>query len=154
MTWTPEPGTTIPRFFPGEQDAIARVLKAGEEFGYGNMIQQLSLAWSKMLQEKWGLSKEAADRSAFDPEALLKFGGQQAKSRIADLERQFARAKAIEAAARAAHDQIIDDIEVAVSSCSLPDGTVPDIGDRQYIDMLRAIDDKLRAALAMPGGGA
>ena len=137
MTWTPEPGTTIPRFFPGEQDAIARVLKAGEEFGYGNMIQQLSLAWSKMLQEKWGLSKEAADRSAFDPEALLKFGEQQAKSRIADLERQLARAKAIEEAA----------------SNAVP---MMQMAWKQYGvgGMFECIMDALRAALAKIGGGA
>lgn len=135
MTWTPEPGTTIPRFFPGEQDAIARVLKAGEEFGYGNMIQQLSLAWSKMLQEKWGLSKEAADRSAFDPEALLKFGEQQAKSRIADLERQLARAKAIEEAA----------------SNAVP---MMQMAWKQYgVGGMFECMDALRDALAMPGGG-
>jgi hypothetical protein len=136
MTWTPEPGTTIPRFFPGEQDAIARVLKAGEEFGYGNMIQQLSLAWSKMLQEKWGLSKEAADRSAFDPEALLKFGEQQAKSRIADLERQLARAKAIEEAA----------------SNAVP---MMQMAWKQYgVGGMFECMDALRAALAKIGGGA
>lgn len=147
MTWTPEPGTTIPRFFPGEQDAIARVLKAGEEFGYGNMIQQLSLAWSKMLQEKWGLSKEAADRSAFDPEALLKFGEQQAKSRIADLERQLARAKAIEEAAREALEQF----EYMLEQMG------PTLEREPYINAGSEVSsrmDELHTALAMPGGGA
>ena len=45
--------------FPGETKAIEEVLKAGSEYGYGNMIAHLKTAWAKRLMSQ-GVSKEAA----------------------------------------------------------------------------------------------
>ena len=50
--------------FPGEREAIAAVVKAGEQFGYGNMIGHLQEAWSKMLKEKWGFDEEGGARGS------------------------------------------------------------------------------------------
>lgn len=41
--------------FPGEKEAIDAVLRAGEQYGYGNMISRLQDAWGRMLREKYGV---------------------------------------------------------------------------------------------------
>lgn len=40
----------IPRYFPGEEKAITQVIKHAKQHGFGNLIHELKLAWSKMLQ--------------------------------------------------------------------------------------------------------
>ncbi len=49
-----------------EQKAIKAVLKAGELYGYGNMISHLQTAWAKMLMKHHGFSEVAA-RTASGP---------------------------------------------------------------------------------------
>lgn len=46
--------------FPGEQKAIAAVVRAGAEHGYGNMIHHLKLAWERHLLEGGVGAKGAA----------------------------------------------------------------------------------------------
>jgi len=46
--------------FPGEKEAVAMVLRAGEAYGYGNLIAHLRRAWAINLMTKYGLSKDAA----------------------------------------------------------------------------------------------
>ena len=53
----------IPEYFPGEKEAIDRVLYAGAMFGYGNMISHLERAWSKKLQAD-GIDQYGADMAA------------------------------------------------------------------------------------------
>jgi len=48
-------------YFPGELEAIETVKALGAQYGYGNLIMHLKTAWSEMLQEKHGMSKDAAD---------------------------------------------------------------------------------------------
>jgi len=50
--------------FPGEREAIDLVTVAGAKYGYGNLIDHLQRAWSKLIQEKEGLSKQTADMAA------------------------------------------------------------------------------------------
>lgn len=54
---------------PGEQHAVDTVLKAGEMYGYGNMIAHLKKAWAEMLIEECGLigehALEVADAKAY-----------------------------------------------------------------------------------------
>ena len=45
--------------FPGEAEAIERVLELGKNYGYGNMIAHLKRAWIEKLIEI-GLPKETA----------------------------------------------------------------------------------------------
>lgn len=45
-----------------EEHAIEEVLRYGEKYGYGNLIEQLQDAWADSLQP--GLSKKAADTMA------------------------------------------------------------------------------------------
>lgn len=51
-------------YFPGEREAIAKVLEYGGTFGYGNLISHLQEAWSKRLQDQ-GIPKPAADMGAW-----------------------------------------------------------------------------------------
>lgn len=53
----------IPRWFPGEENAVATVKALGAEYGYGNLIHHLKDAWSERLQ-KSGLPKKTADVAA------------------------------------------------------------------------------------------
>lgn len=50
----------IPRFLPGEEEAIRAVVALGAQYGYGNLISRLSDAWSGHLQKK-GMDKRTAD---------------------------------------------------------------------------------------------
>jgi hypothetical protein len=54
----------IPRYFPGEQDAIRTVRELGARYGYGNLISRLKDAWSEHLQATSGLSKKSGDLAA------------------------------------------------------------------------------------------
>lgn len=49
--------------FHGEQEAIDQVLKAGKNFGYGNMIAYLKRDWKELLMRD-GLSEEVAEEAA------------------------------------------------------------------------------------------
>lgn len=46
--------------FPGEKEAIKKVLEYGERYGYGNLIAHLRKAWAEMLIRKCGIDKDAA----------------------------------------------------------------------------------------------
>lgn len=45
------------QFQPGEVEAIKTVLKAGAQYGYGNLIGWLITAWSRLLTEKHKLPR-------------------------------------------------------------------------------------------------
>lgn len=49
--------------FHGEQEAIDAVLKAGANFGYGNMIAYLKRDWVEMLMRD-GISEKGALQAA------------------------------------------------------------------------------------------
>ena len=53
--------TPVPRYFPGEQEAVATVKALGAQYGYGNLISHLKQAWSERMQSEWGFDKRAAD---------------------------------------------------------------------------------------------
>jgi hypothetical protein len=53
----------VPRFLPGEAEAIETVKQLGAEHGYGNLISHLKDAWSEKLQAQ-GISKNGADTAA------------------------------------------------------------------------------------------
>ncbi|MEN6431287.1 MAG: hypothetical protein ABFD06_00100 [Smithella sp.] len=44
----------------GEEKAIETVIKAGDQYGYGNMIAHLKRVWAENLRDKWGLPEKAA----------------------------------------------------------------------------------------------
>ena len=52
-----------------EKGVISYVLKAGEIYGYGNLIAHLKTAWIKSLMEKWQFTYEQA-KIAADVEPL------------------------------------------------------------------------------------
>ena len=54
----------IPRYFPGEQEAIREVLAHGHAYGFGNMIARLRDEWSRTLQTKEGFPVHSADMAA------------------------------------------------------------------------------------------
>jgi len=54
----------IMNLYPGEQHAVDSVLKAGEMYGYGNMIAHLKKTWAELLRDKWDLDEESALRAA------------------------------------------------------------------------------------------
>jgi hypothetical protein len=56
-------GSDIPRYLSGEEDAIKRVVNAGDIYGYGNMIYHLQRAWSKHIQDG-GVDIQTADTAA------------------------------------------------------------------------------------------
>lgn len=37
--------------FPGEMDAVRECVKHGEQFGFGNMIDRLKIAWALKLMD-------------------------------------------------------------------------------------------------------
>jgi len=39
--------------FPGEAEAVRRAIKAGEEYGYGNVIDRVGMAWALSLLERY-----------------------------------------------------------------------------------------------------
>jgi hypothetical protein len=43
-----------------ERKAVANVLLAGKDFGYGNMMAWLATAWAMKLRDEEGLSEKAA----------------------------------------------------------------------------------------------
>ena len=45
----------------GEQDAIRRVVEAGESYGYGNMISHLQAAWKKGVRDKYKFPESNLD---------------------------------------------------------------------------------------------
>jgi hypothetical protein len=45
---------------PIEYGAIASTIKAGERFGYGNIMAWLATAWAMKLRDEEGLSEKAA----------------------------------------------------------------------------------------------
>jgi hypothetical protein len=47
-----------------EHRAILTVIKAGQAFGYGNLIEHLKSAWAVELIEKYRLSEDAAREAA------------------------------------------------------------------------------------------
>lgn len=49
---------------PGEREAIKRVLIAGSQYGYGNMIAHLETEWARMLMQRYGMSEESARAAA------------------------------------------------------------------------------------------
>ena len=51
-------------FLPGEEEAIKKVVNYGKQYGYGNLIHHLKVAWSDSLQQKWEISRVVADLSA------------------------------------------------------------------------------------------
>ena len=48
----------------GEQEAIDKCISYAEILGYGNIIEHLRKAWSKMLRERFNQKKETADLAA------------------------------------------------------------------------------------------
>lgn len=46
-------------FFPGEQEAVAKAIEIGDQFGYGNIMSHIATAWAANLV-KQGLSRKAA----------------------------------------------------------------------------------------------
>lgn len=63
-----------------EHEAVRRVVDAGQQFGYGNMIDRLKIAWALMLHEQWGMSLPDAFRGAgLDPERAERPGTDAAK---------------------------------------------------------------------------
>ena len=64
-----------------EQAAIQRVLNAGENFGYRNMILHLQTAWAKALMDQYGFDEKYArqatggDGFPFDMQTDLAEGG-------------------------------------------------------------------------------
>ena len=53
--------------FPGEKEAIDTVLRAGAQYGYGNMISHLREAWRDHLMSEWGFSLPDAMAGAWYP---------------------------------------------------------------------------------------
>lgn len=47
-----------------EEAAIRKVVKAGAEFGYGNMIAHLQTAWAMTLMNQYGMSEKQARQGA------------------------------------------------------------------------------------------
>jgi hypothetical protein len=45
------------RISPAEQKAIKDVVCLGEQYGYGNLICHLKSAWSKKLNEEYGINQ-------------------------------------------------------------------------------------------------
>jgi len=54
----------VPRYFPGEMEAIATVVELADRYGYGNLIARLSDAWSAKLQRTEGFRPYVADMAA------------------------------------------------------------------------------------------
>ena len=52
------------RMMIGEQEAIDKCIAYAELYGYGNIIEHLRQAWSKMLRERFNQKKETADMAA------------------------------------------------------------------------------------------
>jgi hypothetical protein len=50
----------IGKRFPGEEDAIKQVIAYGEQYGYGNLINELRKAWYAMLKEKYQFDDDTA----------------------------------------------------------------------------------------------
>lgn len=57
--------------FPGEQEAIDRMLVDAKKWGYGNFISVLRLVWRKLLMDS-GLSEDTAMRASFETMPLHK----------------------------------------------------------------------------------
>ena len=55
---------TTPILFRGEREAIRKVLAAGSQYGYGNMIAHLQTEWARMLIREYGMSEESARLAA------------------------------------------------------------------------------------------
>lgn len=49
--------------FPGEEEAVAQVLKCADIYGYGNLIAHLKREWAEMLMRE-GLPQATALRGA------------------------------------------------------------------------------------------
>jgi len=60
----------------GEREAIQKVLAAGENYGYGNMIAYLKQAWAENLMNEYDFDVDtalsAADTSAYTPNPMNK----------------------------------------------------------------------------------
>lgn len=80
--------------FPGEKEAVDKMLADAAVFGYGNFISHLQKAWQKHLQEKFNLDEEAAKAGSwqilplYDKIDKLKAENEQLKKRISDLLRK------------------------------------------------------------------
>jgi len=53
------------RISDAERSAIRKVLQAGNNYGYGNMIQHLATAWAKHLMDKYKMDERTARNGAF-----------------------------------------------------------------------------------------
>ena len=50
--------------FPGEPDAVRKTVEYGSQYGYGNLIDRLKIAWALRLLETFDFDVGTAMRSA------------------------------------------------------------------------------------------
>ena len=62
--------------WPGEQKAVAMVLKAGARYGYGNIIAHLKKAWAETLIKEYGLPVQTAIEAADTSPYPIETGGE------------------------------------------------------------------------------
>ncbi len=59
--------------FPGEREAVARVIELGNQYGYGNMIAHLKRAWAKKLlasQREYGVKDATYEKTLMATDVL------------------------------------------------------------------------------------
>jgi len=55
---------TEPILFKGEAEAVVQVIRAGEQFGFGNLISHLQTAWVVTLMQNYQISEKDARHMA------------------------------------------------------------------------------------------
>jgi len=77
--------------FPGEEEAVKYVIKAGKKYGYGNMIAHLKREWAEKLMAQ-GVPKEgallAANTSAYPVRTVVAIDIPEYMNRIRDMENE------------------------------------------------------------------
>jgi hypothetical protein len=98
--------STISRFAPGEQAAIASTLEAGHKYGFGNLISCLQAEWMELLIRNHDMTEAEASLAAW----VLTAWTQPLETKLAAMTERARKAEAslrtIEIIAGAEHDRL------------------------------------------------